>query len=83
MQVNAKNQRDWADQQIREKKAEKQREKDEEMGYAHQQDAINRMINMLEAEAGDKRAQMAKQMQEENKQAALAKKQRENEWAKE
>jgi len=41
------------------------------------------MINMLEAEAGDKRAQMAKQMQEENKQAALAKKQRENEWAKE
>jgi len=35
MQVNAKNQRDWADQQIREKKAEKQREKDEEMGYAH------------------------------------------------
>ena len=45
--------------------------------YAQQTEAITRMRGMLEDEATQKKAQMMKEMQEENKRLALEKKRRE------
>ena len=49
-------------------------------GYAMQTEAITRMRGMLEDEATMKKAQMMKEMQEENKRISQAKKDRENAW---
>ena len=82
MLQNAKNINDWATQQKREKAAAAQAEKEEEMAYAMQTEAITRMRGMLEDEANNKRANMMKEMQEENKRLALQKKMREEAWKK-
>ena len=50
MKLNAKNQRDWADQQRRENMAAAQAERDEEAAWAAQEEAILRMRGMLEDE---------------------------------
>ena len=57
-----------------------QAEKDEDMAYSAQTDAITRMRGMLEDEMNSKRANMMKQMQEENKRMALEKKMRDEAW---
>lgn len=54
--LNAKNQRDWADQQCREMAAAKAAAQEEERAYAAQTDAITRMRGMLEDEATQKKA---------------------------
>ena len=82
MKVNAKNQRDWADQQIREKKAAAAAEKQADFEYAQQQDAIGRMIGMLQDEGSSNKAQMMKKIQQENQAMALAKRQKEDNWKK-
>ena len=80
MKRNAQNQRDWATQQVREKNQTKAQEKMDEQMYAQQTEAITRMRGMLEDEATQKKAQMMKEMQEENKRLALEKKRREQSW---
>merc|ERR1712151_1457097 len=79
MKRNAQNQKDWADQQMREKRQAKAHE--DERQYAAQTEAITRMRGMLEDEATQKKAAMMKAMQEENKRLALEKKRREADWA--
>ena len=66
MKRNAQNQRDWASQQVREKNQAKAQEQHDDMMYAQQTEAITRMRGMLEDEATQKKAQMMKEMQEEN-----------------
>ena len=80
MKRNAQNQRDWATQQVREKNQTKAQEKLDEQMYAQQTEAITRMRGMLEDEATQKKTQMMKEMQEENKRLALEKKRREQGW---
>ena len=80
MKRNAQNQRDWATQQVREKNQTKAQEKMDEQMYAQQTEAITRMRGMLEDEATQKKAQMMKEMQEENKRLALQKKRNEQAW---
>ena len=80
MKRNAQNQRDWADQQCREKRQAKAQEQEDDRMYAMQTDAITRMRGMLEDEASQKKANMMKEMQAYNKQLALQKKQREQGW---
>ena len=80
MKRNAQNQRDWADQQVREKRDACAKEKEDDRQYAMQTEAITRMRGMLEDEATMKKNQMMKEMQEYNKQLALQKKQREAAW---
>ena len=80
MKRNAQNQRDWATQQVREKNQAKAQEKHDDLMYAQQTEAITRMRGMLEDEATQKKAQMQKEMQEENKRLALEKKRREQAW---
>ena len=80
MKRNAQNQRDWATQQVREKNQAKAQEKHDDMMYAQQTEAITRMRGMLEDEATQKKAQMMKEMQEENKRLALQKKRNEQSW---
>merc|ERR1712032_261390 len=77
---NAQNQRDWADQQIREKNQKNCQEKEDDRMYAMQTEAITRMRGMLEDEASQKKNQMMKDMQAYNKQLALEKKRREQAW---
>ena len=50
MALNAKNQRDWADQQKREKAAAIAAEQEEEKAWAMQETTILRMRGMLEDE---------------------------------
>merc|ERR1712032_1239819 len=57
---NAQNQRDWADQQIREKNQKNCQEKEDDRMYAMQTEAITRMRGMLEDEASQKKNQNAK-----------------------
>ena len=71
MKKNAENQKEWADQQKREKQASAAALAQEEKEYAAQTAAITRMRGMLEDEMNCKRAQMMKEMQEENKRLAL------------
>ena len=80
MLKNAELQKDWATQQVREKRQSAAAEKEEDDAYAHQTEVITRMRNMLEDEAAMKRAMMAKALQEENKRMALEKRQREENW---
>ena len=55
MKRNAQNQKDWADQQIREKNQCKAQEKEDERMYAMQTEAITRFRGMLEDEATAKK----------------------------
>ena len=80
MQKNAELQKEWANQQVREHKAACQNEREEEAAYAAQTDAITRMRGMLEDEMNAKRANMMKEMQEENKRLAQQKRDRESAW---
>lgn len=80
MKRNAQNQRDWADQQAREKRQAQAQEKYDEAAYAAQTEAITRMRGMLEDEAAQKKAAMLKALQDENKRLALEKKRREQAW---
>ena len=77
MKRNAQNQRDWADQQIREKKAAKAQEQEDERQYALQTETITRFRGMLEDEATQKKNAMMKEMQAYNKMLALEKKKKE------
>ena len=80
MRRNAQNQKDWADQQIREKKAAKAQEQEDDRQYALQTETITRFRGMLEDEATQKKAQMMKEMQAYNKNLALQKKANEQNW---
>ena len=80
MKRNAQNQKDWADQQIREKNQCKAQEKEDERMYAMQTEAITRFRGMLEDEATAKKNQMMKEMQEYNQMLALEKKRKEQAW---
>ena len=50
MRLNAKNQRDWADQQVREHRQQAAADAEEERNWAQQEEAILRMRGMLEDE---------------------------------
>ena len=80
MMVNAQNQKDWADQQVREKKQAAFQDKCEEDAYAQQTEAITRMRGLLEDENTQKRKQAMKELQAYNKKLALEKKMREEAW---
>lgn len=80
MKRNAQNQRDWADQQIREKNQMKAKEKEDDCMYAQQTEAITRFRGMLEDEATKKKNQMMKEMQEYNQMLALEKRRKEQAW---
>ena len=82
MKRNAQNQKDWADQQLREKRQAKAQEDEDERQYALQTEAITRMRGMLEDEATQKKAAMQKAIMEENKRLALEKRRREEAWKK-
>ena len=64
---------EWVREQKREKILKDQQEKEEQKQYDEETKAINRMRGMLEDENNIKRAQMIKQMQEENQKLALEK----------
>ena len=70
MALNAKNQRDWATQQVRENMAAAEAQREEEKAWANQEDAILRMRGMLEDEQNQRKADYAKQIQMENKRMA-------------
>ena len=55
MMINAQNQKDWADQQVREKRFAIAQEKADDHAYAQQTDALTRMRGMLEDENTMKR----------------------------
>mgnify|MGYP000625071037 CR=1 FL=1 len=80
MQVNAQNQRDWADQQMRERKQAQEAEAEDERLYAQQTEAITRMRGMLEDENAARQAAYRKQIQQENLRMAQEKRDRESAW---
>ena len=80
MALNAQNQRDWADQQIRERRANAAAEVEEEKCYAEQEQAILRMRSMLEDENAERKANYQKQIADENKRLAREKREREEAW---
>ncbi len=80
MMQNAKTINEWADQKKREDKQQAAQEAEDERCYAAQQQAINRMKGMLEDEMAQKRANMNKQIQDENKRLAREKREREAAW---
>ena len=77
MKKNAELQKEWATQQMREKKAANDNEREEEKCYAEQTDAILRMRGMLEDENLQRQADHAKWIQAENKRLAREKRERE------
>lgn len=77
MRLNAQNQRDWADQQMRERKHQADCDREEEKNYAAQEEAINRMRGMLEDEMTAKKNQQLKELQAYNKEMARQKRARE------
>ena len=70
-------QKEWIEQQKREKEQKKSLEKQEEEAYAKQTLEINRMRGMLEDEMNEKRRKMMKSIQENN--ILLAKEKKDNE----
>jgi hypothetical protein len=80
MMKNAQNQRDWADQQMRERRQREAEEREEEKNYAQQDEAILRMRGMLEDEANQKKADFARSLCAENKRIAQEKRMREEAW---
>ncbi len=77
---NAELQREWANQQKREMKAQQEANKEEEKAYAMQEEAILRMRGMLEDENNMKRAQYQREIRDENKRLAQEKRDREEAW---
>merc|ERR1712127_158004 len=80
MALNAQNQRDWADQQIRERRANAAAEVEEEKCFAEQEQAILRVRSMLEDENAEKKANYQRMIADENKRLAREKRERENAW---
>ena len=70
-------QKEWIEQQKREKEQKKALEKQEEDAYAKQTLEINRMRGMLEDEMNEKRRKMMKSIQENN--ILLSKEKKDNE----
>lgn len=62
MMVNALNQKDWADQQTREKNFIDSQNRAEEHAYAQQTEAITRMRGIMEDENTIKRHQAYKEL---------------------
>ena len=56
MRLNAQNQRDWADQQIRERRSNAAASAEEERQWAEQEQAHLRMRSMLEDENAERKA---------------------------
>lgn len=77
MKKNAELQKEWANQQMRERKAANDNEREEEKAYADQTDAILRMRGMLEDENLQRQADHQKWIQSENKRLAREKRERE------
>lgn len=77
MKKNAELQKEWATQQLREKRAAIEAERDEDRSYAAQDESILRMRGMLEDETNQRKAAYAKQIQDENKRLAREKRARE------
>lgn len=80
MMKNAQNQRDWADQQMRERRQRQAEEQEEEKNYAQQEEAILRMRGMLEDEGNQRVADYHRAIVEENKRMAREKREREEAW---
>ncbi len=83
MKQNAAQLREWADQKKREDRQQAAQEAEDERAYAAQQEAITRMIGMLEDDNTAKRVAMNKQIQDENKRLAREKREREEAWKRE
>ena len=64
--VQSHQQKEWADEQKREKCYQANRDAKEEKAYAAQTEAITRMRGMLEDEATQKKAALMKATQQEN-----------------
>ena len=69
-------QREWADQQMRERRHQAACDKEEEMNWAAQQTATTRMIGMLQDENHARQVAYHKQIVEENKRMAREKRER-------
>ena len=67
----AKQQKEWADQQVREKEERKKTELNEERDYANQTLAITRMRGMLEDDSDQQRNNTYKRIQQENQRLVL------------
>lgn len=80
MRVNAQNIKDWADQKKRENEHAAAMQRQEEMDYAQQQEAILRMRGMLEDENNERKAQHFRMIQAENRRLAQEKRDREDAW---
>lgn len=80
MRLNAQNQRDWADQQIREHRAVAASEQEQEKNWSEQTEAILRMRGMLEDENAARKAAYHKSIVDENKRMARQKHEREEAW---
>ena len=80
MRKNAELQKEWADQQMRERRAAAEDEKNQEMAYAQQEEAILRMRGMLEDECSQRKADYAAAIRDENKRLAREKREREEAW---
>ena len=80
MRLNAQNQKDWADQQIREHRAQAAADREEEKNYADQEEAILRMRGMLEDENAARKAAHHRAIVDENKRMAQQKRDRDQAW---
>lgn len=80
MALNAKNQREWIEQQKREHKFNQDQERSDEAAYSAQTEAITRMRGMLEDEQNQKTKNALKEMQRENQRLAQAKRDAEKAW---
>lgn len=80
MKLNAQNQKDWADQQRRERNAQSAADQEEEKCYAAQEEAVLRMRGMLEDENAARVAAHHRSIVDENKRMAQQKRDRENAW---
>jgi len=77
MMQNAANIKDWADQQMRERRHQADCDAEEEKNWAAQVEATTRMRGMLEDENHARKVAHHKQMVEDNKRMALEKRMRE------
>ena len=77
MRLNAQNQRDWADQQVREHRHQAAMDREEEKNWAEQEEAILRMRGMLEDENQARKVAHHRAIVEENKRMAQQKRDRE------
>eukprot|EP00826_Nyctotherus_ovalis_P055455 TRINITY_DN7362_c0_g1_i10.p1 TRINITY_DN7362_c0_g1~~TRINITY_DN7362_c0_g1_i10.p1 ORF type:complete len:166 (+),score=72.62 TRINITY_DN7362_c0_g1_i10:155-652(+) len=73
MKFLARQQKEWADQQVREKEERKKAEENDEREYADQTLAVTRMRGMLEDDSDQQRHDMYKRIQLENQRLAKEK----------